>query len=257
MLKDRRQAISDIIEQHGEISLHELEALFPEVSSMTLRRDIDFLEHEHKLVKIKGGAMSLTQLSRSVLQNAEGDYAQREFLNSDGKRSIAELAAPYAEAGRSIFIDAGSTMMQLARLLHSGRFSVVTNGVNISVELSQNKSATVNLVGGELNRNNMCVSGAGALEHLRNINIDIAFMAASGYTAEDGFTNGSYYEYELKRHVVQKAKKTIVLMDTSKIGKTMTYTFCRPEDVDILILDKKPDSALLKTAKETGMKILY
>ena len=256
MLKGRRQAISDLIEQRGEISLHELEAIFPDVSSMTIRRDLDHLEQEHLLVKIRGGVMSLSHLSRSVLQNAEGDYAQREFLNAEGKRIIAEKAAPFAETGRSIFIDAGSTMMQLARLLHTGRFSVVTNGVNVSLELSQNKSATVNLVGGELNRNNLCVSGAGALEHLRNINIDVAFMAASGYTVEDGFTNGSYYEYELKRHIVQKAKKTIVLMDSTKRGKTMTYTFCRPEEVDVLIMDKKPDAELLKVAKATGMQIL-
>ncbi len=255
-MRDRRKLIYDLIEQKGEVTIHELESLFPDVSSMTLRRDLDFLENEHKLVKIKGGAMSLSHLSRTVLENAEGDYAQRELLNATGKRQIAEKAAPFVEAGRSIFIDAGSTMMQLARLLRSGRFSVVTNGVNVSLELAKNKSATVNLVGGELNRNNLCVSGAGALEHLRNINIDIAFMAASGYTTEDGFTNGSYYEYELKRHVVQKAKKTIVLMDSTKMGKTMTYTFCRPEDVDILILDSRPDAALSKVAKACGMKII-
>ena len=255
-MRDRRKSIYDLIEQKGEIKIHELEALFPAVSSMTLRRDLDFLENEHKLVKIKGGAMSLSHLSRSVLQNVEGDYAQREFLNAAGKRTIAEKAAPLAESGRSIFIDAGSTMMQLARLLHNGRFSVVTNGVNVSLELAQNKSATVNLVGGEINRNNLCVSGAGALEHLKNINIDIAFMAASGYTPEDGFTNGSYYEYELKRHVAQKAKKTIVLMDHTKLGKTMTYTFCRPDEVDVLIMDEAPDARLLEMAEQTGMKIM-
>ena len=252
-MKDRRQSIYDIIEQKGQISLRELEELFPAVSSMTIRRDLDFLETENKIVKIKGGAKSISHLSRSILQDVEGNYNQREFLNPEAKRLIAQKAAPLAESGRSIFIDAGSTTMQLARLLRSGRYSVITNAVNVALELSQNKSATVNLMGGELNRNNLCLSGAGALEHLRHINIDVAFMAASGYTLEDGFTNGSFDEYELKRFVIQKAKKTVILMDAGKLGKCMPYTFCRPEDADVLVMDQPPETDLLQKAKEAGM----
>ncbi|MBE7048345.1 MAG: DeoR/GlpR transcriptional regulator [Ruminococcaceae bacterium] len=255
-MKDRRQSIYDLIEQHGEISIHELEALFPDVSSMTIRRDLDFLETDNKIVKIKGGAKSLSHLSRTLFHDVEGDYVQREIINSAGKRRIAEKAIPFAETGRSIFIDAGSTMMQLARRLKTGRFSVITNAINVALELSQNLSASVNLVGGELNRRNLCVSGAGALEHVRHINIDIAFIAASGYSIEDGFTNGSFDEYELKRFIIQKAKKTIILMDTSKVGKSMPYTFCTPEDVDILIMDEVPERSLLSAAKTAGMKIL-
>lgn len=255
-MQDRRKAIFELIEQKGEVSIHELEGLFPGVSSMTLRRDLDYLENEHKIIKIKGGAKSLSHLSRSILQDVEGDYAQREILNAENKQIIAEKAAQYAEAGRSIFIDAGSTTMALARKLHTGRFSVITNGVNVALEMSLNKSATVNLVGGELNRNNLCVSGAGALEHIRDINIDIAFMAASCFSNENGFTNGSFDEYKLKQQVISKAKKTIILMDSTKIGKSMAYTFCRPEDVDVLVLDENPDDALLAVARAAGMEIV-
>ncbi len=255
-MQDRRESIFELIEQKGEVSIHELEALYPDVSSMTLRRDLDFLESKNKIVKIKGGAKSLSHLSRSLFQDVEGDYGLRESINTDGKRLIAEKAAPLVESGRSIYIDAGSTMMQFVRHLKSGRFSVITNGVNAALELSQNQCATVNLVGGELNRNNMSVSGGGAVEHMRNINIDIAFMAASGFTVEDGFTNGSFDEYELKRLVAQKAKKTVVLMDSTKLGKTMPYTFCSLQDVDYLIMDQAPDPVLLAAAKEAGTIIL-
>ena len=255
-MNERRSLIFDLIEQKGEISLHELETLFPDVSSMTIRRDLDFLENDHKIVKIKGGAKSLSHLSRSMFQDLEGDYGHRESLNAEAKRLIAEKAAPLVESGRSIFIDAGSTMMQFVRHLKTGRFSVITNGVNVALELSQNQSATVNLIGGALNRNNMCVSGAGALEHIRNINIDVAFMAASGFSIEDGFTNGSFDEYELKRYVIQKAKKTVVLMDSGKLEKTMPYTFCSLEDVDYLVMDVPPEAALKRAAKQAGTIIL-
>lgn len=255
-MKERQQSIYDLIDQKGEVSLHELERLFPDVSSMTIRRDLDFLENENKIIKIKGGAKSLRHLSHSLFQDVEGDYVQREIMNATAKRIIAEKAAPLAESGRSIFIDAGTTMMQLARLLHTGRFSVVTNAVNVALELSQNPNATVNLVGGALHRRNLCVSGAGAIEHVRNINIDIAFIAASGYSLEDGFTNGRFDECALKRFIIQKAKKTIILMDTTKVGKTMPYTFCKPEDVDILIMEQPPEKALLLAAKKAGMQIM-
>lgn len=256
LVKDRRQSIYDIIEQNGQASIHELEALFPAVSSMTIRRDLDFLEAENKIIKIKGGAKSLSHLSHSLFKDEEGDYGQREIMNAVGKRCIADKAVAFAESGRSIFMDAGTTMMQLARKLRTGRFLVLTHAVNVALELSQNPSATVNLAGGELNRRNICVSGAGALEHLRHINIDIAFMAASGYSVEDGFTNGSFDECELKRFVIQKAKKTIILMDSSKVGKTMPYTFCRPNEVDLLIMDKPPEKELIAVADEAGMKII-
>ncbi|MBE7010181.1 MAG: DeoR/GlpR transcriptional regulator [Ruminococcaceae bacterium] len=255
-LQDRRLSIFELIEQQGEISIHELETLFPDVSSMTLRRDLDYLESKNKIVKIKGGAKSLSHLSRSLFQDVEGDYGLRESINAAGKHLIAEKATPLIESGRSIYIDAGSTIMQFVRYLKTGRFSVITNGVNAALELSQNQSATVNLVGGELNRNNMSVSGGGALEHIRNINIDIAFMAASGFTVEDGFSNGSFDEFELKREVVKKAKKTVILMDSTKLGKTMPYTFCTLADVDYLIMDQPADAQLLAEAKKTGTIIL-
>jgi len=255
-VKDRRQSIYELIEQNGQVTLHELEELFPDVSSMTIRRDLDRLETENKVVKIKGGAKSLRHLSRSLFQDVEGDYAQREMLNATGKRIVAEKAAPLAEAGRSIFIDAGSTMMQLAGLLQTGRFTVVTNAVNVALELSRNQNAAVNLIGGEINRRNMCVSGTGALDYMSRINIDIAFVAASGYSEEAGFTNGTLYDCELKRFVIKKAKKTVILMDKSKLGKTMPYTFCYPEDVDVLIMDGPPEAELAALAKRVGMEII-
>ena len=257
LFANRRNIIYDLIEQKGEVSLKELEALFPDISSMTIRRDLDALENENKIVKIKGGAKSISHLSRSMLfKNVEDDYGNRETLNTEAKRIIAQKALPYAVSDRSIFIDAGSTTMQLASKLPDERFFIVTSGINLSMELAANKHITVNLTGGQLSRSNLCVAGAGAIEHLKNINIDVAFIGASCFSPEGGFSNGDYNECELKKYVVSKAKQTIVLMDSSKLGKNMPYTFCYPENVDLLIMEKAPDEELQKISKQTGMKII-
>lgn len=256
MPEARRNLIYDLIEKKGEVTIAELALVFPDVSSMTIRRDLDVLENENKIVKIKGGAKSISHLSRSMIKgNIEDDYARREMLNPVAKAEIAKKAAPLAEEGRSIFIDAGSTMMSLASCLLDGRYCIVTSGVNVALEMALNKSAKVHLLGGQLNRSNFCISGAGALEQIKAINIDIAFMGASGFSAEDGFTNGDFNECELKKAVIKKAKKTIILMDSAKLGKSMPYTFCNLEDIDALVIDK-PTEKLLSLAEDAGIKIV-
>jgi len=257
MPETRRNLIYDLIEKKGEVTIAELSKMFPDVSSMTIRRDLDVLENENKIVKIKGGAKSISHLSRSMIKNnnVEDDYVRREMLNPSLKDEIARKAAPLAEEGRSIFIDAGSSMMSLASNLLDGRYYVITSGVNVALEMSLNKHAKVHLLGGQLNRSNFCVSGAGALEQIKEMNIDIAFMGASGFSAEGGFTNGDFNECELKKAVIKKAKKTIILMDSTKLGKNMPYTFCQLSDIDALVIDK-PSEKLLGLVRKTGTELV-
>ena len=256
MPEARRNLIYELIEKKGEVTIAQLAELFPDVSSMTIRRDLDVLENENKIVKIKGGAKSISHLSRNMIKgNVEDEYVRRELLNPVAKTEIAEKATPFAEEGRSIFIDAGSTMMSLASNLLEGRFYVITSGVNVALEMSLNKHAKVNLLGGQLNRSNFCISGAGALEQIKGMNIDIAFMGASGFSEDGGFTNGDFNECELKKAVIKKAKKTIILMDSTKLGKSMPYTFCNLSDVDVLVTDT-PTKKLISLAKAAGTKIV-
>lgn len=240
-MEARRNAIFEIIEQKGEVSLKELEKLFPQYSSMTMRRDLDFLEGEGKIVKIKGGAKSITHLSRGRLFSSfEDEYSKREQINSDKKLIIAKKAISLLESDRSLFLDAGSTMMLMAKNMPQEKFFVVTNGINVAMEILKNTQAVINLIGGEISRNNLCLSGAGALEHLNNLNFDIAFLGVSCFSAENGFTNADAEQCEIKKLAAKKAKKTVVLMDSSKIGRSMPYTFCRLSDIDVLISEISP-----------------
>lgn len=254
-MESRRNAIFDITEQKGEVSIKELEELFPEYSQMTIRRDLDFLENEGKIVKIKGGAKSITHLSRERFKTAEDEYGHREFLNAAQKQIIAEKALSVIEPDRSFFLDAGSSVMCLARKMPHERYFIITNGINVAMEASLNKNAVVNLIGGQISRNNLCVSGAGATEHLKNLNIDIAVLGVSCFSDDSGFTNADFDQCEIKRLAAKKAKKTVVLMDSTKIGRSMPYTFCHLEDIDVLISELNPQ-ILKKKIKNIPKRVL-
>ena len=87
------------------------------------------------------------------------------------------------------------------------------------------------------------------------MNIDIAVMSCTGFSEECGFTVGDFQEMELKREIVRKAKKTVMIMDSSKLNRDMPYTFARPEDVGVLIVDNFCDTGLVERLRRGGMTV--
>jgi len=239
-LKKRISRIRQLIHEKGEVKLFELEKMFPDISTMTLRRDLKKLEELGDVVRIKGGAKGISHLSRIK----EEIYSKRSMENTAEKFAVANKALSFFEHDRSIFLDSGTTIMYLARLLGDQKLFITTSAPNIALECAKNQNATINLVGGTLSRENLSLSGINALSFLDAINIDIAFMAASGFSFKSGFTAGDYGECEIKKKVISKVNKTILLMDSTKFGKNLPFTFASLDDIDILISDDKvlPDT---------------
>ena len=124
------------------------------------------------------------------------------------------------------------------------------------MKLIKKTQPIVNTVGGMLNRDNISVSGNQALRQIGDINIDIAFIVPSGISAQNGMTSGNYSECELKKLVVQKARKVVVLMDSSKLDKILPYTFAAISDINTIITDKELPSDITSQAKSAGCEIL-
>jgi DeoR/GlpR family transcriptional regulator of sugar metabolism len=176
MVNKRRDIIREYIGKTGEIKVRELEEMFPDVSNMTLRRDLAFLENEGCIIRTLGGAKSI----HSFPAVSEDIYSLRAAVNLEGKDIIAKKAVEFIEPGRSIFIDSGTTMMCLARILPDENLSILTSGPNVSLEIIKKSQPTVTLIGGQLSRNTLSTSGANSMEFIRNVNIDTAFLATSG-----------------------------------------------------------------------------
>ncbi len=252
MNSERREEIKELLRARGEVKLKDLETNFPNCSSMTLRRDLKYLEDNGFVKRTRGGAVAMSRLSIA----AEDIYSERALENVAQKYIIAKKAQQFIERGRSIYIDAGTTMMLFTREMEDEYLSIMTSGVNIAMELIKKQKPSVTLIGGQVNRSTISVSGVNSAAFIREVNIDIAFVAASGFSMENGFTSGTYTECEIKKEVISRARQTIVLMDSKKIDKIMAFTFAHMEDIDTLISDGELSGEIVKEAERKGVEII-
>ena len=254
MGNDRRQHILKLLEQTGEVQLAKLKEIFPSVSLMTLRRDLISLEEGGYLIRTYGGAVIARKAEGT--QGEEDTYSRRALENVEAKLIIADKALEMVEIGRSTYFDAGSTIMCLAKSLPDDGFSIVTSGVNIALELSKKQRVSVMLPGGTINKNTLSVSGPGAAALIDSVNIDTAFMAASGFSIDGGFTVSNVYEGDLKHKIVKKAKKVVMLMDAGKLGRSLAFTFATLEDVDVWVCEKALPPEVEAAARNNGVVIV-
>ena len=254
MNNERQHRILALLERKGEVLLNELKEVFPEVSTMTLRRDLMRFENEGILVRTHGGAISVKKLHSGTSEEDPYDLRARE--NIEAKMEIARKAAPLVETGRSIYLDAGSTTMCLADVIPDNNFSFITSGINIGLNLMKKQKVSVITLGGLVNRRTLSVSGPNAILFLDHINIDLAFMSSSGFSIENGFTISNMYECDLKRKVIQNAKKVIMLMDSSKINKNLPFTFSKLKDINILITEQNVSLEIEKETQKYGVQLL-
>ena len=250
-MNERQEKIKTIIDENGEAKFSELEELFPDYCSMTIRRDLEKLETLGEVVRTRSGAMSIAHLSRLI----EPLYSERARENVAEKGEIAKKAYEFVSQGCSIFLDTGTTLTAFAKLLTKDKLFIVTTAPNIALECIKNPDISVFMTGGQLSSGNLSASGVNALSFLDQINIDIAFMAASGVTLQTGFTCGNYDEGRIKKRAIEKAAKTVMLMDSSKHGKSLPFTFAALSDIDVLITDSKIKDGFLEEIKKIGVDI--
>ncbi len=252
MKRDRIGEIAELIDKRGKISLKQLEEYFPTVSQMTLRRDLFLLEEEGKIIRIRGGAMSV----KDVQKTSGVSYTKKTTLHTDEKIQIAQKAASLIDEGASIYLDAGSTALYLAKEMPDIACNVFTNGLAVATELSKKKNVAVNLLGGPLIKENLSTASSLSSMYFTDNNFELAIISASAFTPENGFSCGSQMEADLFRIIRKKAKFTYMMLDSSKIGKIKPYTFARAEDINVLITDEAFPAGLKESFKAMNIVVL-
>lgn len=245
----RQQIIKDYIEQNHVVTIRELQALCPEVSLMTIHRDLDALERSGSIIKVRGGA-------RSVRHAGDLGFDVRMQENISGKLIVAQKALELIQPNSTIFLDASTTNLMLVRKLPDVNMNIFTTGPNIAIELCRLQNPNITLCCGTLNRKNMALSGPNTQSMLENINIDMAFIGVSGCYADAGFTCGTEADMVVKRTVVHKARTSVVMCDHTKFSRLMPYTFARFEEVQYLITDGEVPDAVAKEVLNAGVKLL-
>ena len=133
MKRERLEEVAEILDKRGKMTLEQLEEAFPDVSQMTLRRDLSQLEEDGRIIRIRGGAMSVKEV-----QKVSGEaYTKKTTINMDAKIVIAQKAATLIDEGTSIFLDGGTTAMYLSKEMSDIKCNVFTNGIAVAMELAQ------------------------------------------------------------------------------------------------------------------------
>lgn len=212
MLKtERKQLILEELNQHHVVSLEKLVSLL-ETSESTVRRDLDELEAENKLRRVHGGA----ELPHSLQE--EETIQEKSVKNLQEKKLLAQKAASLIKEKDVIFIDAGTTTAFLIHELVNKNVTVVTNSIHHAAQLVEKQIPTV-MVGGNVKTATDASIGGVALNQINQLHFDRAFIGING--VDDGYyTTPDMEEGAVKRAILENAKQTYVLVDSSKIGQT-------------------------------------
>jgi DeoR family fructose operon transcriptional repressor len=249
-VEERRRQILDLALRRGRVAVPDLVRQFG-VTPVTVRKDLRFLDGAGQLVRTHGGAVPRESAGH------EPTSAEKKIVNRDRKRRLAEAALSLIAPGDRIVLDTGTTTMELARLLKSIRdLTVVTNDIEIARVLEPCEHIQVCLLGGILRRGFHCTLTANDFAPVPALRVDKAFMAANAFSVEHGGTTPDLRQAETKRLLIGMARQTILLCDSSKLGKSSFACFGPIKTFDMLVTDpgiKASDAAAFRAA---GMKIL-
>ena len=193
---------------------------------------------------------------REVQKTSGEPYVKKTTIHTDEKIEIAQKAAGLIDEGASIFLDGGSTALYLAKELPDIHCTVFTNGLAVATELSKKKNVVVNLLGGQLIKENLSTASSFSSIYFTDTNFELAIISTSAFTPENGFSCGTQMEADLFKLVRKKAKFTYMMLDSSKIGKIKPYTFVRPEDINVLITDDAFPDALKEQFKALNIVVI-
>ncbi len=248
--EERMNKILKITETKRFIKVEELASFF-DVSSRTIRRDLEKLEQNGLLKRTYGGAVATCPDEDELTLDIRGDIFAGE------KEKIGKAAAELIEDGDSLVLDSGTTVHWVAKHIKMKRdLIVVTNAINIVNELAKCENITLVVTGGTLRASTYSLVGAQTQEMLRKINVKWAFLGASGITERQGFTNTNLFEAEVKRAMIACAKKSVVLADHSKFGKVSFSNFASLTEVDHIITDSGASEEELKGLLDSGSDII-
>ncbi len=245
----RQERIKEYVEQKSVATIKEIQALFPEVSLMTVHRDLSALEQQGVITKHRG-------MVKFARYKDDVDFHVRMEENHPGKLSMVKKAITLLQPHSSVFLDAGTSNLFLAKNLPDISLNVVTTSPSIALELCRLHNPTVTVCCGTMNRRNMSVAGQNTLEMLNKINIDIAFVGVSGYSESAGFTCGTEADMLIKRLILDKARVSVMMCGAEKLERLMPYTFAAMEDADYIITDGAMPPEFTEAAGKAGAVLL-
>ncbi len=252
MRSHRLELIKSLLADHQVVMIDQLrEAL--KVSDVTIRKDLDFLEKEKVIKKIRGGATLIHQ-SNAIGLTDYSCYVE----NIEEKRAISRLAVSLLDKQDSIFISSGSTCYIFASMIPKANpISILTNNVNVAIESATAQTNNI-LIGGEVYCDTYMyyTSGYKAIENLESFQVNRAFFSLDAIDPKFGLMSNFYGNTLIMKRLPTMCKETILLADHTKFGKIGIHTLMEPSKIDYIVTDREPPKDYVKMFHDNNVKML-
>ncbi len=249
MLKKERQSyILQQVNLHNKVLSSSL-SLEINVSEDTIRRDLQELSSEGKLLKVHGGALSHSFGNFHIPGN--GVYSQNQ------KKVIAQKAIALITDGMFILTGGGTTIVEMARLLPAElKATFVSGSIAAILEYMDHPNIEVILIGDRVSKNSKITVGSEAISKIRQMKADICFLGTNAIDLNNGVTDNDWEVVQLKKAMIESSQKVVCLTIAEKINSQQPLQVCGLKKIDTLITELPPDDALLKPYREAGIKVL-
>ncbi|MFC4948695.1 DeoR/GlpR family DNA-binding transcription regulator [Pseudonocardia sp. GCM10023141] len=227
--EERRQRILTMLDAQGRVRIAELVTMMG-VSEPTIRKDLTTLEEQKLLRRTHGGAIA-------VRPHFEPTIDDRFGLHGDAKDLISRACMEEIAEGDSVYLDGGTTVQRIAEHLEQQSVNVLTNAIGVATTLAEKPGIRHTLLGGSLRPLGGTIVGPVALYTLGRFTVNIAFISASGFTAE-GISVADVADAQVKQAVIERARRVIVPIDSSKFGVNDFVTVCDLGPIDTVITER-------------------
>lgn len=245
---ERHRKILDLILEQGSLRTVDV-ATRLEVTEETIRRDFEKLELEGQIVRAHGGAVGVQKHRREL-----PFYERQSFLATE-KKIIATEALKRIIVGDTIAVDASSTCLELVKLLPDQAITVVTNAMQVVMELSTRSQIKVICTGGILQHGSLSFSGALAEMAMDRYRVNRFFFSCRGVDPRRGLSEANDEGARLKKRMLDLADEAILLADHSKLGLESSYFFAEVKDADLLLTDSGADQSVVAELVKAGLDV--
>lgn len=251
--EQRRQTIADLLETGGAATYQELAARL-DVSSMTVRRDVDKLATQRTVIKTLGGA----QLATAPSDFYESQLTSRLSVHTSEKRAIARQALALIESGETVFLDGGTTCIELAKCVARNRrqVTVVTNSLLVCRELGAAGDNTIVVLGGQYDAPTFCCVGPTAEAQAAEFFANKAFFSTKGFVPSDGTYESALETLRIKQIVASQSPEAVLLADHSKFGQRALCKVLDASQLNRVITDSAIAAEHVSRLEEDGCKVV-
>lgn len=250
----RHEHILRRLQETGSVSIDDLCTTL-DASVATIRRDLDDLENRSLLRRTRGGAVPLGPLFYEPFRH-DTSFQDKVSSFAEEKRRIAMAAAALVQPGQTIALSGGTTTTEVVRSLRGlSDITIITNTVNVAMELSNRKDIDVIVTGGHLRGNWFTLIGPLANAAAEMLFADIMFIGVDGIDAKQGLTCTNSAEAEVLRNLVHHSKTKVVVADHSKLGIASKFLLCPTREIDKLITDTGASDAAVSGFKKLGITV--